>query len=170
MKKIFTTFLLSTILTTNVSTLAYDQRDKLNLAGTYKCTGFDNYEGGFEGKLTLTLDEKASDFEHNLGSYQFTLSATVNGKDFEDYTGYAAAQGTSLAIYFENANDKDPVAVTDRGVGIASVSYGQDKAGKFSTTINKFYYVPKFKRDATNGKGKGGMGGFGTETCVRVAD
>lgn len=167
MKNFFTICLLSATLTSH-TVLADNTEDKLNLAGIYKCTGFDNYEGSFDGTITLTLDEKASDFEHNFGSYQFTLNATINGKEIGNYDGYAAAHGSNLAIYFENINHTDPVALTDRGVGIAQVSHKQDVVGKFTTTINKFYYLPKYKRDATDGKGKGGMGGFGTESCVKI--
>lgn len=148
----------------NLPALANKNNDKLNISGTYKCSGFDNYEGHFESELKFSLDEKMSEFNHNYGTYQLQMKAVVN-KVTEHYNGYAAVHGDIMAVYFENTN---PASVTDRGVGIAHITHTIDKNGKYSTNLSKFYYTPQYKRDATDGKGRGGMGGFGTENCLKV--
>jgi len=152
-----------------ISTIpAVAAEDKLNLAGSYKCTGYDSYDGAFNGVLTLTKDEAASDPKHNSGAYQVSLKLKVpNVSDTYNYKGYAASQGERLAIFFANEQDSDPVGKTDRGVGVAHVSHDQDVDGKYTTTIRKFYYLPEYKRDAKDGTTKA-FGGHGRETCVKV--
>jgi hypothetical protein len=160
MKKTLTTFLAGTLLCSGAAIAA--SNDPLNIVGTYKCTGYDSHDGHFTGNLTLSLDEKASKFDQNFGAYQFKLDIVLGGTP-ASYSGYAAAQGESLAIYF--ANDKQKEAPTDRGVAIGSISHEQDKDGKYITTLRKSYYLPDYLRDAKDGKGPGGRG---TETCVKL--
>ncbi len=168
MKKILSYSLLSTALLLGSNAIIASSADKLNLSGTYNCTGFDNHDGTFTGTITLKLDAKASDFKHNFGAYAFTLTEGGAGTGVNAYTGEAAAQGDILAIYFQNTDVKDAVGISDRGVGIATVSHDQDSKGNVITTLHKFYYEPTYKR-GQDGKKAGGLGegGHGTETCVK---
>ena len=134
--------------------------DPLHIVGNYKCTGYDSHEGYFEGDLTFTLDEKASNFAQSFGAYQFMFRVDPNGTPVT-YTGFAAAQGQTLAMYFANDSQQAP---TDLGVGMASITNAQDSNGKYTTTLHKSYYAPYYQRDAKDGRGAGGRG---TETCVK---
>lgn len=89
--------------------------DPLYIAGDYKCTGFDSHDGAFKGDLSFKVDEKSSHFSQNFGAYTFKLEVDL-GSDKAIYTGYAAAQGQQLAMYFANDSLE---AATDRGVGLA---------------------------------------------------
>jgi len=138
--------------------------DKLHLAGTYQCTGYDSYSGFYTGVVKLTLDPKASNVKQNYGAYSFSYSARVPGiKTPFNYAGEAAAHGDLLAIYYQNVNQKDDA--DDRGVGIATISRVQDAKGNFVVSFQKFYYEPKYLRDQTGPTGQ--AGGTGTETCVQ---
>ena len=136
--------------------------DPLHIVGHYQCTGYDSYEGHYEGDLTFTLDEKASNFGQSFGAYQFKLRVDLNGTP-ATYSGIAAAQGQLLSMYFANDSQEAP---TDTGVGIASITHDQDINGKYITTLHKSYYAPYYQRNAKDGRGAG----RGTETCVKTAD
>jgi hypothetical protein len=134
--------------------------DPLHIVGNYKCTGYDSHDGYFEGDLTFTLDEAASDFSQSFGAYQFKLQVDLSGTP-ATYSGIAAAQGQSLSMYFANDSQEAP---TDRGVGMALITHDQDSNGKYTTTLHKSYYLPDYERKAKDGRGAGGRG---TETCVK---
>jgi len=137
--------------------------DPLNIIGDYKCTGYDSHDGAFQGDLSFTLDEQASNFQHNQGAYQFKFVAGTGG-EVATYSGFAAAQGQSLAMYFANDSQQAP---TDRGVGIASITHDQDASGKYITTLHKSYYLPDYMRTA---KDKNPAGGRGTEVCIKKTE
>lgn len=137
--------------------------DPLHIAGNYKCTGYDSHDGYFEGDLTFTLDEEASNFGESFGAYQFKFRADPSGTP-TTYSGIAAAQGQSLSMYFANDSQEAP---TDRGVGMALITHDQDINGKYTTTLHKSYYLPDYKRSAKDSRG---VGGRGTETCVKTVD
>ena len=128
--------------------------DPLHIAGNYKCTGFDSHDGSFIGDLTFRLDEKASHFDKSFGAYTFKLIVELGGEK-STYSGYAAAQGQSLSMFFANDNEQAP---TDRGTGIAVITHDQDCAGKYTTTLHKSYYLPGYKG-----------GGRGTESCIKTS-
>ena len=128
--------------------------DPLHIAGDYKCTGFDSHDGSFNGDLTFTLDDKASHFEKSFGAYTFKLIVDLGGEK-ATYSGYAAAQGQSLSMFFANDSLEAP---TDRGTGIAVITHDQDSAGKYITTLHKSYYLPGYKG-----------GGRGTESCIKTS-
>lgn len=134
--------------------------DPLNIVGDYKCTGYDSHVGAFKGDLTFTVDEAASHFPQSFGAYKFKLDFVVLGAK-ATYSGFAAAQGQSLAMYFANDDQQEP---TDYGVGMALISHDQDVDGKYTTTLHKSYYAPEYMRTAKDGKGPGGRG---TEVCVK---
>lgn len=134
--------------------------DPLNIVGHYKCTGYDSHAGAFNGDLTFTVDEAASHFPQSFGAYSFKLDFEVLGVK-ATYSGFAAAQGQSLAMYFANDDVQEP---KDYGVGMAVVSHDQDTAGKYTTTIRKSYYAPEYMRTAKDGQRPGGRG---TEVCVK---
>jgi len=137
--------------------------DPLHIVGNYKCTGYDSYDGHFKGDLTFTLDEQASQFDQSFGAYQFKLKVDLDGSP-AIYSGFAAAQGQSLAMYFANDN---PEAPTDRGVGMALISHDQDMNGKYTTTLHKSYYLPDYMRTPKEGRAAGGRG---TEVCVKTTE
>ena len=112
-----------------------------NFSGIYDCTGQDNSEGAYKGKVTIHLVKEKSAGEYS--SYQFKLE--VPG--FGAYPGNAAARENNMAIYFANTD----ASTKDFGTGIANFS--KNKAGKWS--FKKFYYEPEFKG-----------GNFGIETCT----
>ncbi len=112
-----------------------------NFSGIYDCTGQDNSEGAYKGKVTIHLVKEKSAGEYS--SYQFKLE--VPG--FGAYPGHAAARENNMAIYFANTD----ASTKDFGTGIANFS--KNKAGKRS--FKKFYYEPEFKG-----------GNFGIETCT----
>ena len=128
--------------------------DPLHIAGDYKCTGFDSHDGSFNGDLTFTLDDKASHFEKSFGAYTFKLIVDLGGEK-ATYSGYAAAQGQSLSMFFANDSLEAP---TDQGTGIAVITHDQDSAGKYTTTLHKSYYLPGYKG-----------GGRGTESCIKTS-
>ena len=128
--------------------------DPLHIAGNYKCTGFDSHDGAFIGDLTFRLDEKASHFDKSFGAYTFKLIVELGGEK-STYSGYAAAQGQSLSMFFANDNEQAP---TDRGTGIAVITHDQDSEGKYTTTLHKSYYLPDYKG-----------GGRGTESCIKTS-
>ncbi|HEX8594409.1 MAG TPA: hypothetical protein VF682_14190 [Pseudomonas sp.] len=134
--------------------------DPLNVVGVYKCTGYDSHLGPFTGDLTFSLDAKASHFPSSFGTYKIDFKVDVAGAK-ASYTGYAAAQGQSLAVYFANDDEKEP---TDRGVGVAVITHDQDANGKYTTTLHKTYYVPDYMRDSKEGHGSGGRG---VEVCTK---
>jgi len=111
-------------------------------SGSYQCTGKDAADGGFTGKITLTLNRKQSSGAY--GAYDFRLEAPPFGV----YLGEAAAQGRQMAMRFANTDPKDK----DYGTGIASFSKGKGGKWRFSS----YYYEPEYKG-----------GNYGTETCVR---
>jgi len=111
-------------------------------SGHYQCTGMDSHIGEFKGTVDMKLNPEQSTGPY--GAYSFTLTLTDNSL----YNGFAAAQETSLAIYFAHT---DP-ALKDYGVGIAQVGTSAD--GKVSFT--KYYYGPEYEG-----------GGHGMETCTR---
>ncbi|MFJ2428848.1 hypothetical protein [Pseudomonas sp. P1.31] len=111
-------------------------------SGTYACTGMDSHIGEFKGTVDMQLNAGQSTGEY--GAYAFTLTLA----DKSLYNGFAAAQATSLAIYFAHT---DP-ALKDFGVGIAKMSTSSD--GKASFT--KYYYGPEYEG-----------GGHGMENCVK---
>jgi hypothetical protein len=112
-----------------------------DFSGIYNCTGQDDIEGSYKGKVTINLVKEKSTGEY--GAYKFKLE--VPG--FGAYPGHAAAHGNNMAIYFANI---DP-STKDFGTGIAS--FVKNKSGKWS--FKKFYYEPEFKG-----------GNFGIETCT----
>ena len=112
-----------------------------NFSGIYDCTGQDNSEGAYTGKVTIHLVKEKSAGEY--GAYQFKLE--VPG--FGAYPGHAAARKNNMAIYFANTD----ASTKDFGTGIANFS--KNKTGKWS--FKKFYYEPEFKG-----------GNFGIETCT----
>ncbi|MCI8212047.1 hypothetical protein AUC61_21160 [Pseudomonas sp. S25] len=135
--------------------------DPLHISGDYTCTGFDSHDGAFKGALTLKLDEQASHFQQGFGAYQFKLDVDIDGHA-STFSGYAAAQRQSLAMYFANDSKQAP---TDRGVGLALISHDQDSGGNYITTLHKSYYLPDYMRTSKEGKGPGGRG---TEVCTKV--
>lgn len=137
--------------------------DPLHIVGDYACTGYDSHDGAFQGTLSFTLDEPASNFQHSFGAYRFRFEAGA-GAEASSYSGFAAAQGQSLAMYFANDSQQAP---TDRGVGIATITHDQDASGKYITTLHKSYYLPDYMRTA---KDKSSAGGLGTEVCVKKAE
>lgn len=112
-----------------------------DFSGVYDCTGQDNSEGTYTGKVTIGLVKEKSTGEY--GAYKFKLE--VPG--FGAYPGHAAARDNNMAIYFANT---DP-STKDFGTGIAN--FAKNKSGKW--TFKKFYYEPEFKG-----------GNFGIETCT----
>lgn len=129
-------------------------QDPLHIAGDYKCTGYDSHDGSFNGDLTFTLDDQASHFEKSFGAYTFKLIVELGGEK-ATYSGYAAAQGQILSMFFANDSVEAP---TDRGTGIAVITHDQDSAGKYTTTLHKSYYLPGYKG-----------GGRGTESCIKTS-
>ena len=127
--------------------------DPLYITGNYKCTGFDSHDGAFKGDLSVKVNEKSSNFSQNFGAYTFTLEVDLGG-DKATYSGYAAAQGQQLAMYFANDSQE---AATDRGIGLATITRDQDSKGQYTTTLHKSYYLPDY-----NG------GGRGTEVCIKT--
>lgn len=125
--------------------------DALHLSGTYQCDGYDEHDGAYHGDiLTLTLDEKHSDFANNFGSYHFQLA---EADKTIVYVGEVAASGNTAAIYFENIDVKKS---SDRGVGIAAITHDRDQQGLAHTVLHKFYYEPTYQG-----------GGNGSETCIK---
>ena len=128
----------------------------LDISGSYKCSGFDRFDGPLTGVITYTLDKDASDFEHQFSAYTYHSN---------NYTGFAAVQGTMYSYYFENKNHHDKKSATDRGVGIANITYDQNMNGTFNISVHSHYYQPTYERN--NKKGYG-TGGYGTAVCVKI--
>ncbi|CAI8871699.1 MULTISPECIES: hypothetical protein [Pseudomonas] len=114
----------------------------VDYSGRYQCTGMDSHIGAFEGVVEMKLNAEQSTGEH--GAYGFTLTLLDNSR----YEGFAAANLSSLAIYFAHT---DP-SLKDYGVGIAKLATTPD--GKASFT--KYYYGPEYEG-----------GGHGFETCIK---
>lgn len=110
-------------------------------SGIYDCNGVDDHEGKYAGTVTLALIKSQS--TANYGAYKFQLE--VPG--FGIYPGQAAANGTSMGIYFALTDPKPK----DFGTGIAT--FTKNTQGKW--TFEKYYFEPEFKG-----------GNFGIETCV----
>lgn len=115
-----------------------------DLSGKYKCHINDQIDGTFEETLIIKNNPQASLPKQGYMSYdlEFTEVGTSN-----KYTGFAAANGDNVAMYFESP-DK---STNDRGVGIAYVSTKHKKI-----TIKKFYYEPAYE----------GKANYGFEECV----
>lgn len=144
-------FIFGTLLTLTQISFAATTVDSLNLAGEWICSGYDSHDGGYKDAiLTLTLDEKNSDFAHNFGAYHFKLSEPE-----ALYLGEAAASGNMIAIYFANQAKE---STTDHGVGIATVTHDLNEKGEAKTVLHKFYYEPYYEN-----------GGHGSETCIKQA-
>ncbi|MBC3950529.1 hypothetical protein [Pseudomonas folii] len=159
MKTLTTSLAALALSVASVSQVIASPADPLFISGDYTCTGFDSHDGAFKGALKLTVDEQASHFQQNFGAYKFTFDVDGHASS---YSGYAAAQGQSLAMYFANDSQQ---ASTDRGVGMALITHDQDAAGRFTTTLHKSYYLPDYMRTSKEGKGAGGRG---TEVCTKV--
>ena len=82
-----------------------------NFSGIYDCTGQDNSEGAYTGKVTIHLVKEKSAGEY--GAYQFKLE--VPG--FGAYPGHATARKNNMAIYFANTD----ASTKDFGTCIANV-------------------------------------------------
>ncbi len=156
MKKLILSAMTGMSLFTVSSVMADQVVDELHIAGTYRCTGYDSHDGALADQFTLTLDPAASDFEHNFGAY--TLTATDVGSNTINYVGEVSAHGDSIAMYFQNTDQKNEP--TDYGVAIGAISRAQDSSGKYITRFTKFYYEPHYMRAQG--------GGHGTESCVKV--
>lgn len=130
--------------------------DPLHIAGIYECKGYDSQDGAFAGDLTFTLDEAGSNFSANFGAYRFAFKTADASAS---YSGFAAAQGQSLAMYFANDSQQ---AVNDRGVGMAFMSNDQDEKGNYRATLHKSYYLPEYS--VKDGRA---IAGRGTEVCVK---
>lgn len=115
-----------------------------DLSGTYECDINDRIDGVFKETLTIKNNPQASLPEQGYMSYD--LEFTEVGTSHK-YTGFAAASGDNVAMYFESP-DKN---ANDRGVGIALVSTEHKKI-----TIKKFYYEPAYQ----------GKENYGFEECV----
>ena len=116
LKQVLTICLLS--VTLNQTIFASTQTvDALGMAGQWMCHGYDMHDGYYDkAALTLTLDAKDSDFANNYGAYHFNLKEP----DGTVFLGEVAASGNEAAVYFENTS---PGMKTDRGVGIATISW-----------------------------------------------
>ncbi len=124
--------------------------DALHLSGKWICSGYDKHDGFYSnGNLTFTLNSANSDFNNNYGAYTIKLVET----DGTTYIGEAAVNGSTAAVYFENTS---PKMLTDRGVGIATITHDADQHGNITTVLHKFYYEPTYEG-----------GGNGLETCVK---
>lgn len=138
--------LISILLSVNACAIAAD------FSGTYDCHLTDHSDGPFTATLVLKKDESAS--FPDVGYESYSLKLHVKGIPYT-YTGMAAARGNDLALYFESTgNNKNP---DDRGVGIASIIVDQDKEGKNSVSIHKFYYEKSYK----------GKSNYGFEKCIK---
>lgn len=124
-----------------------------NFSGTYECHLTDHADGQSKGTLILQKDKTASFANIGYGSY--LLRFQVQGIPYA-YTGMAAARGNDLALYFESTGpSKNP---DDRGVGIASITVDQDKAGNKIVSLHKFYYEKSYK----------GKSNYGFEKCIKI--
>ncbi len=142
--------ILTTVLTLGIASSAL----AADFSGKYQCHLTDHSDGAFNATLVLKLNRSASIQSAGYASYDIAFH--VVGIPYE-YTGIAAARGNDLALYFESTGEKKNP--DDRGVGIASVILDQDKSGKNSVSIHKFYYEKSYK----------GKGNYGFEECTKVA-
>ena len=111
-------------------------------SGVYECTGDDEHEGKYTGKVTLTIKP-----EHSYGSYaSYDFKLDVPG--FGSYPGYAAGDGNHLSMHFALTDQH----TKDYGTGVAT--FKKSKQGKWS--FHKFYFEPEFKG-----------GNTGIEDCVQ---
>ena len=142
-------FMLSVTLILSSVGFAASANDPLHLAGDWICQGYDSHDGAYkDDTLTLTLDEKNSDFKHNYGAYHFKLAG-----EGVLYLGEAVANGNMLAIYFANQAKESQ---TDHGVGIAMITHDLNEKGISNAVLHKFYYESEYMG-----------GGHGSETCVK---
>lgn len=111
-------------------------------SGVYACTGEDQADGKFTGRVTLTLVRAQSTGPY--GAYDFKLEAPPFGV----YLGEAAAQGRQMAMRFTNTDQKD------KDYGTAIATFSRNRAGK--RMFRSYYYEPEYKG-----------GNHGTEECVR---
>ncbi|WPN47762.1 hypothetical protein [Pseudomonas sp. P8_241] len=111
-------------------------------SGRYQCTGMDSHIGPFEGVVEMKLNAGQSTGEH--GAYSLTLTLPDNSR----YNGFAAANLSSLAIYFAHT---DP-SLKDYGVGLGKIA----KTPEGKTSFTKYYYGPEYEG-----------GGHGFETCIK---
>lgn len=147
-------------------TASKSNEDKLNLAGTYTCNGNDSYIGPYKATMVLTLDQGATNnFKEKIGAYTLKFDATVpNDPTYYNYTGEAIANGHSMAIYYQNSDEKNDA--NDRGVGLANIVRTHDSTGKLKLSFTKLYFEPKYFRDK-KGPTTGLFGGTGTDHCVK---
>lgn len=125
----------------SISTHAKPNFTGIDFSGEYDCTGNDDHEGKYTGKVTLELVPTQS--FGSYGAYNFKLEVPGYGV----YPGHAAANGTNMAIHFALIDQ----STKDYGTGIAT--FTKNKSGKW--TFHKYYYEPEFK-----------AGNFGVEDCV----
>lgn len=112
-----------------------------DFSGTYDCTGDDQHDGKFTGAITLALVPAQSTAEN--GSYSIKFEAT----GFGSYTGYAAAHGNDMALYFANTD------ASKKDFGNSIVMLRKNKNDKWQ--FESFYYEPEYFG-----------GNYGTEFCV----
>lgn len=127
-----------------------------NFSGSYDCSGYDTKDGAYSNDVVTLTEVKEHSFpDRDLYAYQFVLH-DEKGKLL--YSGEAASNGNSLAIYFANVDKKSK---SDHGVGIATVGdiISRDSSGNFvhKFNFNKFYYEPQYPSD-------------GSETCIQRTD
>ncbi|MBM3351013.1 MAG: hypothetical protein FJY53_04400 [Betaproteobacteria bacterium] len=113
-----------------------------DFSGVYACTGYDAHEGGYSGRVTMTLKPEHS--RDNYASYDFKLEVPGYGT----YLGHAAANGNHVAMHFALTDKK----TKDYGTGIAEMK----KNGKGQWGFHKFYFEPEFKG-----------GNTGLEDCLK---
>lgn len=111
-----------------------------DFSGTYNCTGNDQHDGKFTGAITLTLVPTQSTGEY--GSYSLKFEAV----GFGGYTGYAAARGNNMALYFANTD----ASTKDFGNSIVTLRKNKNDKWQFES----FYYEPEYYG-----------GNYGTEFC-----
>lgn len=135
-------FVIATLLLTSnivlAETAAFTGTD---FSGSYDCTGDDQHDGKFTGAITLALVREQSTGEY--GSYSIKFEAA----GFGGYTGYAAARGNNMALYFAN-ND-----ASKKDFGNSIVTLRKNKNDKWQ--FHSFYYEPEYFG-----------GNYGTEFCV----
>lgn len=136
-------FLLFVVIFLPLSALAKANFTGVDFSGEYDCTGNDDHEGKYTGRVTLELVPSQS--FGGYGAYHFKLEAPGYGL----YLGQAAANGMQMAIHFALIDQ----STKDYGTGIAS--FAKTKNGKWM--FHKYYYEPEFK-----------SGNFGEEECVQI--
>lgn len=131
--------------------------DPLGVQGVYTCDGYDAVDGAYpqnpSPKVQLNYIATHSIPAQGLAAYDFKL----NEPDGTVYSGMAAFNNNSLAIYFSNTKD-----ASDNGIGAANLvrEYtGLDKQGKprYVTKFVKYYFEPKYQHN----------GSHGSEVCIK---